>query len=62
MHCSSVPLDIGDKWMRIYSRDYFLRKILGCTEVELEIAKEHKKEVCQEFKIRWMSCLMVYQR
>lgn len=37
--------------MRIYSRDYFLRKILGCTEVELEIAKEQKKEVCQEFKI-----------
>lgn len=37
--------------MKIYSREYFLRKILMCTEEELENAKQQKEKVCEEYKI-----------
>lgn len=37
--------------MKIYSREFFLRKILECSEKELSKAKEQKMLVCSENRI-----------
>lgn len=37
--------------MKIYSREYFLRKILECNEKDLEKALKQKESVCREDKI-----------
>lgn len=37
--------------MKIYSHEYFLKKILDCSIEELKSAKESKDSVCKEFQI-----------
>lgn len=37
--------------MKVYTQEYFLRKILECTEIDLELAKITKRGVCEEIHI-----------
>lgn len=37
--------------MKVYSKDYFLQKILECNEETLQNAKLQKEKVCKEYKI-----------